>query len=288
MKKLTSILTAICIIISATACSQGGNFTHTSWGNGERVVASNTYVTKQLKVDNFEKLNVIGSMDVEFIQAPGAPKVEVYTSDNIVEVLEINVRNNTLYVGFKKGYSISYNKLEVRVSAEDINNISLAGSGDVYLKNGINTEKSLTLSLAGSGDIDGKGIKCSTLTATVAGSGDIEVGDVVCKNIKASVAGSGDLNLNNVDTEKTEVSIAGSGEAVLSGTSQSASLSVAGSGDIYVEKLKTKQVKANVAGSGSIKCFATEHLDASVSGSGEVGYKGNPTVRGPKKKLYKL
>ena len=66
--------------------------------------------------------------------------MEVYTSDNIVDLLDINVVNNTLNIKFKKGVSVSYNKLEIRVSSETLNNISVAGSGNVELANGLKTD----------------------------------------------------------------------------------------------------------------------------------------------------
>ncbi|KAB4163808.1 DUF2807 domain-containing protein, partial [Bacteroides uniformis] len=51
---------------------------------------------------------------------------------------------------------------------------------------------------------------------------------------------------------------------------------------------EAQRVSASVAGSGSIKCFATEFLKVRTSGSGKVGYKGNPELDYPKKSLYKL
>lgn len=98
------------------------------------MIASNKYVTKDIKVDNFKKISVAGSPDVTFTQKSGRPEVEVYTSDNIVDLLDIKVKDNTLYIGFKKDVNVSYKKLEVRVSAETLNGISVAGSGDVFLK----------------------------------------------------------------------------------------------------------------------------------------------------------
>ena len=72
------------------------------------------------------------------------------------------------------------------------------------------------------------------------------------------------------------------------GTTQTATYSVAGSGDLLTEGYEAQRVTASVAGSGSIKCFATEFLKARTSGSGKIGYKGNPELDYPKKSLYKL
>ena len=139
MKALTTFIAIALLAFSTTACSQ--QHTYRSGGFGSKTVkASKNYVTKDIKVDNFTKLSVAGSPDVTYTQKSGKPTVEVYTSDNIVDLLDIRVKDNTLYIGFKKNVSVSYNKLEVRVSAEKLNGIAVAGSGDVELKNGLKTD----------------------------------------------------------------------------------------------------------------------------------------------------
>lgn len=226
MKALTTFIAIALLAFSTTACSQ--QHTYRSGGFGSKTVkASKNYVTKDIKVNNFTKLSVAGSPDVTYTQKSGKPTVEVYTSDNIVDLLDIRVKDNTLYIGFKKNVSVSYNKLEVRVSAEKLNGIAVAGSGDVELKNGLKTD-----------------------------------------NLKISVAGSG--------------------TAILSGSTQEAEYSVAGSGDLFASDFVAKKASASVAGSGDIKCHATDFLKVRTSGSGCVGYKGNPELDYPKKGLYKL
>lgn len=242
MKTLTAIIVSGIFALSATACTcNSGLF------GGKTVKASRNYVTKNIKVDNFTGLNLAGSPNVTYTQKAGKPEVEVYTSDNIVDLLDINVVNNTLNIKFKKGVNVSYNKLEIRVSSETLNNISVAGSGNVELANGLKTD-----------------------------------------NLKVSVAGSGDLKLDNVSAAGTEASVSGSGTAILTGTSQEADYRVAGSGDLFASGLQAKRVSASVSGSGDIKCHATDFLKARTSGSGNIGYKGNPELDFPKKGLYKL
>ena len=281
MKALTTFIAIALLAFSTTACSQ--QHTYRSGGFGSKTVkASKNYVTKDIKVNNFTKLSVAGSPDVTYTQKSGKPTVEVYTSDNIVDLLDIRVKDNTLYIGFKKNVSVSYNKLEVRVSAEKLNGIAVAGSGDVELKNGLKTDD-LKISVAGSGDISGNNISCTDLDISIAGSGDI-----TCNDLQVSVAGSGDMKLNNVTANFTRASVAGSGTAILSGSTQEAEYSVAGSGDLLASDFVAKKASASVAGSGDIKCHATDFLKVRTSGSGSVGYKGNPELDYPKKGLYKL
>jgi len=287
MKNFTTLIAGIALSVSISACSQSEKVYSSFWG-GKRIVASNNLVTKDIKVNNFTEVRVTGSPDVTYTQKPGHANVEVYTSDNIVDLLDIKVENNTLYIGFKKNISVSYKKLEIRVSSESLNGISVTGSGDIYLANGLKSNDDLSVNITGSGDFHGKDIDCGKLNINVAGSGDIKANNIICQELKTSVTGSGDILLKDIATTHVEARVSGSGSATLTGTAQDASYSVAGSGDLFAADFKVSNISAKVAGSGDIKCYATDILKARTTGSGSIGYKGNPKLDYPNKNLYKL
>ena len=271
MKKFTTLTSIFLLTTVLSACAQ--SYSHhfnsgNSWLGGKEVKASKNYVTKQIKVSDFNQIAVSGSLDVTYTQQSGKPKVEIYTSDNIVDLLDIYVKNGKLNLGFKKNVKVSYNKLEIRVTSEDLNAVNVAGSGDITASN----------------------IQCSQVfTANVAGSGDIECKQLKAADMDISVAGSGDLKIENALVTSANASVAGSGTVKISGNADKANYSVAGSGDLYANEFKVQNISASVAGSGDIKCHAVEHLKARVSGSGTIGYKGNPELDYPeKKKVYKL
>lgn len=292
MKKFTTLTSIFLLTTVLSACAQ--SYSHhfnsgNSWLGGKEVKASKNYVTKQIKVSDFNQIAVSGSLDVTYTQQSGKPKVEIYTSDNIVDLLDIYVKNGKLNLGFKKNVKVSYNKLEIRVTSEDLNAVNVAGSGDFKFTNGLKTDQ-LKMNVAGSGDITASNIQCSQeFTANVAGSGDIECKQLKAADMDISVAGSGDLKIENAQVTSANASVAGSGTVKISGSADKANYSVAGSGDLYASDFKVQDISASVAGSGDIKCYAVEHLKARVSGSGTIGYKGNPELDYPeKKKVYKL
>ena len=292
MKKFTTLTSIFLLTTVLSACAQ--SYSHhfnsgNSWLGGKEVKASKNYVTKQIKVSDFDQIAVSGSLDVTYTQQSGKPKVEIYTSDNIVDLLDIYVKNGKLNLGFKKNVKVSYNKLEIRVTSEDLNTVNVAGSGDFKFTNGLKTDQ-LKMNVAGSGDITASNIQCSQeFTANVAGSGDIECKQLKAADMDISVAGSGDLKIENALVTSANASVAGSGTVKISGNADKANYSVAGSGDLYANDFKVQNISASVAGSGDIKCHAVEHLKARVSGSGTIGYKGNPELDDPeKKKVYKL
>lgn len=268
MKILVTLLSGTAFLLGTLIYSQSNTSGFVLAEKAKKVVASKVYVTKDIPVTDFKKIRLSGSADMTFVQKPGAPRVEVYTSDNIVDLLDIHVERGTLYVGFKNNVSVSLKKLEVRVYAESLTDISLSGSGDIEIKKGLRLSDDLTINLAG--------------------SGDVEVGNITCRHLRVSLSGSGDVELGKVTSESTEIGVVGSGDVSLKGATYEATYSVTGSGDINAKDYKAHHVSARVIGSGDISCFAEERLEARVSGTGEIGYKGYPMVDASKKGVKRL
>jgi hypothetical protein len=104
--------------------------------------------------------------------------------------------------------------------------------------------------LNGSGNVTVKGLSGGTFTAKIRGSGNLTA-DGTVDGLRASIAGSGDLRLVDLKAKKADVSIAGSGNATVS-AEDSFSASVSGSGDVRY-KGNPSNVQSNVAGSGSVE-----------------------------------
>ena len=65
----------------------------------------------------------------------------------------------------------------------------------------------------------------------------------------------------------------------LSGSARNATLVLNRSGELSARKLDAENVTAHVNGSGEIPCTATKTLETNIQGSGEISYKGNPSIR---------
>lgn len=265
MKTLQCMLVAVICLLLSTACSSQGNYA--SFFGGETIKASKNYVTKEIFVEDFTGLNLKGSPNVIFTQRSGKPKVSIHTSDNIIDLLDVHVDGNTLHIGFRKNISVNYHKLTIQVSSPALNRISVAGSGTVKVAGQLTT-KQLALSVSGSGDILGTDITCTQCKATVTGSGDIHLENLTATTTQAEVTGSGDISLKGKTTEAT--------------------YKITGSGDLAASGLKAETVSASVTGSGDIECHASAYLKTRITGSGDIGYKGNPQIDNGKKGLHRL
>ena len=228
----------------------------------QTITPSKNYITKEVKgISNFSAINVLGSTDVEYSQTSG-PKttVSIYGSDNLIDLLEVSTVNGVLQVNMKKGVNIRSNgeyRLKVIASSPSLKKLELKGSADIFLKGTI---------------------KGADMQITLTGSGDIDAENFEFTNFAASVKGSGDIHLKNLKATSANIQVNGSGDVSVKGSAQRVSLSVNGSGDISAGNLVAANVVASVSGSGDIDCYASSQLDASVGGSGEIGYKGSPKI----------
>jgi hypothetical protein len=91
-----------------------------------------------------------------------------------------------------------------------------------------------------------------------------------------AVEGSADVVIDSVEQEELEVRIDGSADVVASGSVELLTLVIDGSGDFAGTDLRASEVVVEVAGSGEASVWAVDALDAEVSGSGEIRYRGDP------------
>lgn len=113
-------------------------------------------------------------------------------------------------------------------------------------------------------------------SVSVSGSGDIFFkGGIHTNALKLRVSGSGDM-LGAVEVKTLESSISGSGDMKLSGHAESSSVRVVGSGDFTARNLLTVYTAVHVSGSGDADINASDKIDASVAGSGDIHYTGGP------------
>ena len=254
---------------------------------GKHVTGSKNIVEKAIRTESFSAIASVGLFDIFYTQRPGEPQVKVITSDNVIDLLNIYVKNDILQIEMKPGYNVSVKKLEVYVSSESLNSLNLAGSGDAKLLGTVRSPK-LSLTVAGSGDIESSNLECEHLNLHIAGSGEIDLHDVRSHTIKGDIAGSGDLQLERIAANEVSFSIAGSGEVELKGTTQKAHYQIAGSGEIDAKELQASEVHATASGSGDISCYATDFLNAEALGSGRIGYIGNPKLSASDRGVYPI
>lgn len=123
---------------------------------------------------------------------------------------------------------------------------------DVYI-----TVKNLEgINLSGSGRVIGESkFEAEDLDLSVSGSGNMDL-DVFAANIESGISGSGSMDI--------------------AGVSDYHRVSISGSGKLDAQDMEVEKYKISISGSGSCRINVSKEIDANVSGSGNISYRGNP------------
>ena len=225
--RFTLLILAVALLGS---CKKGGVFCYKE--NGD-------IVKETREVTNFTEIALATQGNV-YVTQGSEYRVEVESSQNIIDIIKTDVKGSTLVIDKKKGKCISGDPtLNFYITAPNINALDISGSGTIYADGLINTN-SMDLKISGSGDIELDSLECSDLDMKISGSGSMEIDGVGTMSTQdVAISGSGSINAYNAPVNDSDVKISGSGSA-------------------YIHVLQT--------------------LDVEISGSGSVIYMGNPTV----------
>lgn len=112
----------------------------------------------------------------------------------------------------------------------------------------------------------------------MSGSGDIiSENTLIVQDINLEISGSGDIDLS-LEADDIDSRISGSGDLILEGLADELDLTISGSGDLRAFGLTLRTADINITGSGDAEVFVNELLIVRISGSGDVFFKGDPTI----------
>lgn len=228
---------AINKIMLAALLISGANVAAQASNINNNAIIRSEQTTEDRHLSGFSAVSVSGSWDV-YITQGATESVKVEAPSNVIGKIITEVEGGTLKI-YSKNDNWGWNMGNKKIA--------------VYI-----TAKTLnSIGMSGSGDIFFKGgIKGDKLALRLSGSGDI---------------------LGRVSVNELESSISGSGDIKVSGTAKTSAVKVVGSGDFTGADLVTQSTMVKVAGSGDARVNASQKVDASVVGSGDVYYTGGAT-----------
>lgn len=236
MKSITQIIIITALIFCVQLQAQNNT-----------IKANGNIITTERTVGEFEKISVSGSFDVTLLKGKEGT-INIKASENLMAVIETVVEEGNLKIRFKKGTNIRNSKtIQITVTFENINSVSLAGSGDITSKETIQAEN-LDLSLSGSGNFN-LNVSSTNLNLKIAGSGNMNLSGKT-ETYNGSISGSGNINTPELTANTVNAKISGSGNIKVNALSE-INAKTSGSGNIIYTGNPTI-IKANSSGSGSV------------------------------------
>lgn len=235
-----------------------------------------------LAAQNKEKRDV-GSFTKIAFRIPGkvylrqgnTTSVEIEGSRDILSIVKTEVDGSTLKIHSPSKWNWSNNdKATVYITIGELEGVSVSGSGDLIGESKFNV-RDLSLNVSGSGsmklEIDASG----NVEADVSGSGNLQLSGS-SRELDSDVSGSGRVMLDMTIDGEADFSISGSGRIEARGKAREVSTSISGSGRVLGADLQTNRCTVRISGSGGVEIHVLDELDANISGSGSVAYRGNP------------
>ena len=90
--------------------------------------------------------------------------------------------------------------------------------------------------------------------------------------------GAADIHATNVKNDQLTISWQGAGRIEAAGETKFIDISSTGAGKLDTSRLRAERAKVSVTGAAQIDVYASQQLDVTVSGVGQVTYHGNPGV----------
>jgi hypothetical protein len=223
-------------------------FSSCRWMGYKRIKGNGNITTQDRSINHAERIKLAGSYDVEITQG-SVTSVKVEADDNILPYIVTTEEGGVLVIKSKDHINlVTDHTVKVYITTDKLEQLQLAGSGNIIGKNKFTGGDKLTLKIAGSGDMRLE-INTPHIDANISGSGSMTLkGETQDQQIQ--ISGVGDYNADELKSENAVVKIAGSGnvkvfaDAVLD-------VNIAGVGSVYYKG--NAAVKQHVAGSGEVK-----------------------------------
>lgn len=235
------ILTAFILTVTLSVNAQ-------SWfGSSKKIKGNGNVVTVHRTTEDYDGVSVGGSFDVILVKGKEG-KITIEGEENIIPYIETEVKGNLLKIKYQKNTNIRTTKrLTVTVTYEDIDKVSLGGSGNITNEGTIKSSD-FSAALGGSGNIT-LTIDADEISSKIGGSGNIKLKGT-SNELNCAIAGSGSIKAYELSTDTLNATIAGSG-SIRTTVKTKIKAKVVGSGSIYY-KGNPKYIDSKSVGSGNV------------------------------------
>jgi hypothetical protein len=242
MRKI-QILAALLLILATTlACSVSIPDVKL-----EIVTGSGKTASEERPVSAFTKVELNGVGSLKITQGE-QESLNIEGDDNILPLITTEVKDGTLLIGIKKGYTVNPKaSLTYNLTVKNLDQVELNGLGEVTM-DGLQTE-AFSIFVRGSGNTKIEDLVADTLRVEITGLGDITMSGTVDSQVVV-ISGSGNYKARDLSSKDAEVRISGLGSAKLR-VSDNLDARISGGGDI--EYIGDPAVQQKVEGLGDIE-----------------------------------
>lgn len=287
--KTIKIVFLITMILSLAACQKEINF--------KCLKTKGDQETRTLSFTDFTEITLDVPCELTLTQG-NEFEVIIESTTNVIDRIDSDSRlsGNELDININGCTRLKKEDVIIHITLPILDKISVDGSSEVTSSNilsvgeefeaKIDGSGSVTIeidsfiggkiAIDGSGSIDLTGTTCDVLTIQSDGSAEVDVSNIETKKVMIQSDGSG--NINCQVTEEISIDLQGSGTIEAHGQVTRQDIKVDGSGKIFNFDLLADDTNIEIKGSAEIEVECINNLAVKIDGSGNVCYRGNPTI----------
>ena len=205
-------LFAACVLFALAGCDIGG-----IRGNGHMV-------TREEKLDPFINVDTGGAFRIDWRSGP--PAVSVTTDENLMQYLEMEVRDQVLYVRTTRNIRPSHS-IRLALTSNTLEGASFSGASQLTAHQLTGSKFYLETTGASKATLDGA---VDELVANLTGASNLRAESLQTKTANVSVTGAGNAQIAVSDSLK--VSITGAGKVEYVGNPPHMERQITGAGSI--------------------------------------------------------
>ena len=239
-----------------------------------RVVPSPDFVTFEVAATNVNSIDVSSSIKVEYTQSDKVG-VSVNCPENLVDYLDVKVKNGKLDAGFKSGISIDGNSsVTVTVSSPALSDIDASSSSSVIIPKSIMVTDELDIEASSSATVYIASVTRGNLSIDAATSSSVTVDAARCASLDIDCSSSAGVRVTGIECVSVSADASSASTITLSGktvnakyeASSAATINAAG---LFAEKLRSAKAES----AASIRCAANTRGSVTEESSGSVSFE---------------
>ena len=116
-------------------------------------------------------------------------------------------------------------------------------------------------------------------TIEISSAGNIEAPDLEAEEFSITISSAGDLEMGELNADTLEIDIGSTGNLdIAGGKVKSQDISIGSTGNYTAQGLASDEADVRLSSTGSATIWVRDNLKANLSSSGDVRYRGDPTV----------
>ncbi|MBN1925800.1 MAG: DUF2807 domain-containing protein [Prolixibacteraceae bacterium] len=220
------------------------------------IIGSGPIVTEEFTVAEFNSVAGETVIDIDIVQGD-VQSVIAEGHENIMSFLELKVINGRLIVDLKNG-SYSNFQMKIFVTVPELESVEVGSTGNITVE-------------------EFSPMQYFDLTSN-------STGNIVCygqfnitEELSIRSSSTGNISIN-ADAFEVNVKQSSTGNVKITGTCEKQWVDISSTGNYNAYELMSKECRVETSSTGDAHVYVTDYLNAIISSTGSVFFKGNPVV----------